>query len=97
MSNTYLSGNTIRIKATFYDFDNQLVNPQIVKFILYDSKYNKIDEYMLSDSNRVGVGVYFYDYITQVEQKCNKIYYEFYGEIGGKPSINRGEFLVKFR
>lgn len=96
MQNTYLCGNTIRIQATFKDFNKQLVDPQITKFIIYDCKYNKLNEYVLSNTNRLSQGIYYYDYITCSTENGKKIIYEFYGEIGGKPSINRGDFTVKF-
>lgn len=92
----FLCGNTYRVKATFKDFDGQNVDPNIVKFILYDKKYEKINEYVLNSSNKISDGVWFYDYEIPMEHIDRKFYYEFYGEIGGKPFINREGFKVEF-
>lgn len=96
MNKYYLMGNTLRIIARFRDFDNKLTDPQLVKFILYDHRYNKIEEHVLSDANRIEKGIYFYDYVINNDNKSRTYYYEFYGEIGGKPSLNRGSFRARF-
>jgi hypothetical protein len=91
---TYQYGNTVRLECNFYDFSGLSVNPDFVKVVIYNSKYEVIFTETLSISNRSDVGKYFYDYIT--EKKEQKIYYEWYGEINGKPSIKRGQFITKF-
>lgn len=97
MMQQYLIGNTLRIVATFYDFDKKLTEPQLVIFKLYDHKYNKTEEIVLGANNRISEGVYYYDHIINADVMQNmKFFYEFYGEIGGKPSLNRGSFSTKF-
>lgn len=90
----YQHGNTVRFECSFFDFDKTSVDPQLVKFIIYNNKYEIILENILADSNKIGVGDYFFDYITTKEIK--KYYYEWYGEINGTPSIKRGQFATKF-
>lgn len=92
--NVYHYGDTVRLECVFYDFNNEKVDPELVKIIIYDAKYNKIFEEILGINNKTGVGEYFYDYTT--EQKAQRLYYEWYGEINGKPSLKRGEFITKF-
>lgn len=97
MSNIYLSGSTIRIKATFTDFDNIKIDPDLVKIIFYDDKYTKKSEFVLGEDNRLELGVYYFDYTLPSESYNNKkFYYEFYGEYHGKIFLNRESFLVKF-
>ena len=36
------NNNTIRFEAKFYDFDDKLVDPSLVKMIFYDYKQNKM-------------------------------------------------------
>lgn len=92
--NTYQYGTTIRFEANFYDFDGNPMNPDIVKVVVYDQKYNQIFTQMLDVNNQTGVGQYFYDYVT--DPKEQKLYYEWYGEINSKPTLKRGTFMTKF-
>lgn len=96
MKNIYLTGSTIRFQCTFNDFNNQKIDPQLIKLLLYNEKFVKVNEFILNSLNKLDTGVYFYDYITSESDNYKKFYYEFYGEIGGKPSINRGEFSLRF-
>jgi len=90
----YQHGNTIRFECSFFDYDKTRVNPQLVKFIIYNTKYEIVLETILGESNKVGIGSYFFDYITGKEIK--KYFYEWYGEIDGTPSLMRGQFATKF-
>lgn len=87
----YQYGNTIRLECVFFDFNGERVDPHTVKLIIYDERYRKISEGL---GIRVSVGEYLYDYTT--EEKQQKIYYEWFGEIDGKPSLRRGEFMTRF-
>jgi hypothetical protein len=71
----YLSGNTIRIQATFTDFDDTATDPDVIKLIIYDSKYTKLSEYTLTSANKVSTGVYYYDYTTPTGTENKKYYY----------------------
>jgi hypothetical protein len=91
-ANTYQYGTTVRFECTFFNFSGIPINPEMVKIIVYDYKYNII-------FNGIGLktaedGQYFYDYTTEMKEQ--KLFYEWYGEIDGKPSLKRGEFMTKF-
>jgi hypothetical protein len=94
MENTYLTGNTVRLTGTFKDINGALRDPSFVKVILYNYRYEKIEEFILGTVNKVGTGVYAFDYRTPNDEM--KIYYEFYGEIEGNPAIQRSSFKTKF-
>ena len=86
-------GNTIRLSCTFTDFEGRKVDPVIVKVIIYDVLYKKINEYTLDSTNKFKVGEYYFDYVPT---KAGKIFCEWYGEIVGKPAIKREALEVKF-
>lgn len=88
----YQYGNTVRFKCTFYDFDNNKIIPDIVKIIIYNHKYEVVHEVKIDDED--SDGAFIYEYIT--EKKRQRLYYEWYGEINGKPSLKRGEFITDF-
>lgn len=93
-ANVYQYGNTIRFESDFFDFNNQKIDPEVVKIVIYNYKYEVVLSETLNINNKQAVGEYYYDYIT--EKKEQKLYYEWYGEINGKPSLKRGEFMTKF-
>lgn len=88
----YQYGNTIRFKCEFFDFDNSKADPQIIKFIIYDERYNVV--FQENGATRLSEGEYIFDYTTP--ERKGKYYYEWYGEVDGKPSIKRGEFKTDF-
>lgn len=92
--NTYQYGTTVRFEVNFFDFDGQAIEPDSVKIIIYNQRYQQIYTETLTSNNQLGVGNYFYDYIT--EDKEQKLYYEWNGTINGKPSLKRGSFMTKF-
>lgn len=92
--NTYQYGNTIRFECKFHNFEGQMVDPNVIKVIIYNSKYEQIHTTVIGLANKISVGEYFYDYTT--DKKEQKLYYEWYGEIDGKPSLKRGTFMTKF-
>lgn len=89
--NSYITGTTVRLHCTFKDFNDEKIDPQIVKVIIYDYKYNIIEELVAVKRD---IGEYFVDYITPIKSKS--LYYEWYGEIDGMPSIKRDGFTTKF-
>ena len=92
--NTYQYGNTIRFECDFHDFNEQLIDPELIKIIIYNYKYEVIHEEIVGVNNKKDVGKYYYDYTTEMKEQ--KYFYEWYGEINGKPSLKRGEFRTKF-
>lgn len=89
----YLVGNTIYIDGFFYDLNNQPCNPQMVKLIIYNDKYIKIDEIILNDSHKIKNGHYRCPYKFD---NVGQYVYEFYGEIDGMPSLKRELINIKF-
>lgn len=94
VNNVYQSGNTVRLTCEFYDFDNEIKDPNIIKIKLYDNKFNVTDEIL--NIQRVDTGRYYYDYITDVDSANKKHYYEWYAEIDGVPSLKRSSFMTRF-
>lgn len=96
--NSYKAGNTVRFTAEFRDFANNLSDPTLIIFRVYDQAYNKVGDYPVDlSSMKSSTGVYFYDYTIPSSGYTNqKLYYEFYGEVSGSPSLNRSSFKVVF-
>lgn len=92
--NTYQYGNTVRFECDFFDFSGEKIDPQIVKLIVYNYKYQAVHTAILNTNNRQNIGEYYFDYTTELKEQ--KLYYEWYGEIDGKPSLKRGEFITRF-
>lgn len=92
--NNYQTGNTIRLEGSFFDFDNALIDPDVVKLIIYDFRYKVLETILMLPENKVGIGKYTYDYVTNDNEQLH--YYEWYGEINGKPNLKRGKFTTKF-
>jgi len=78
----------------FYDFDGDKIDPDMIKITVYNFKRDVLHFQSLGSESRKSIGEYYYDYTT--EDKEQKLYYEWYGEINGKPSLKRGEFMTKF-
>ena len=94
MINSYQIGNTVRFSCTFLDFNGEKIDPSVVKMIIYNSIYEIMLEEVVTVANKQGIGEYFYDYITV--GKNYTLYYEWYGEINGKPSLKRGTITTNF-
>lgn len=92
-----LKGNSYRLTCLFYDFgetvDEQIVtDPDLVKFIVMDEKFNQISSLTLTESNRVSPGLYQVDYTPM---QTGNFYAEWYGEFLGLPSLHREKFEVR--
>ncbi|MDS7057063.1 hypothetical protein NXG04_07175 [Klebsiella pneumoniae] len=92
--NIYQYGDTVRFECVFYNFEGEKIDPQLIKVIIYDQKYKELKSEVLTSANKKDIGEYFYDYTTP--KKEQKLYYEWYGEIDGTPSLRRGSFMTKF-
>jgi hypothetical protein len=94
---SYKSGDTIRLLCTFKDFADQLTDPSLINVKIYDQKYVVIETISVPlSSNKISVGNYFYDYTIPSAYIGQTLYYEWYAEIGGLPSLNRNSFQVVF-
>lgn len=88
----YQTGNTVRLTCQFHDFNGETAEPQIVKLKLYDDHYKVTTEF--TGIQQIEPGVYYFDYTT--EEESAKIYYEWYAEIDGTPSLKRSSFTTRF-
>ena len=84
-------GNTVRLTAQFKDWDEVAVDPTLIKLIIYDSKYTKLNEYIVGVATKLTTGSYYYDYVTTV---VADFVYEWYAEIDGLPSLKRSWLSV---
>lgn len=89
----YFIGNTLRLEATFNDWDNQtlLTDPTLIKLVIYDIRFTKLAEYVLSEQNRLSLGKYYYFYTPS---SVGTYYYEWYADIDGMPSLDRNQFII---
>jgi len=87
-----LVGDTVRLKSEFKDYNGELVDPDDVKIIIYDSRYKKIEEFTPSRSEK---GRYCLDY-TIPSGETNIMYFEFQGKIDDKPVLGRMGFKRKW-
>lgn len=90
------SGSTVRLSASFYDFNEKLVDPDILKLIFYNYKYEIINEIALGTQNRLSVGKYYYDYKTENSLDKDHVIYEWNADIQGNISIKRDDFSISF-
>lgn len=96
MEQKILVGNTVRLEANFKDFGGLPVNPQIVKIRIYNQKFEVINEVSVPFKQGSPTGSFTFDYIVPQNFLNQRVYYEWYGEISGSPSLNRGSFKVVF-
>ncbi|MFC3883741.1 hypothetical protein ACFOU2_09610 [Bacillus songklensis] len=88
---TYQAGNTVRLAAEFKDWDGENVDPETIKLIIYDYRYNKLDEREIQTENRTSIGAYYYDYIFNE----GEFIYEWLATINRTPSLIRKRISVK--
>ena len=103
---TYQYGNTIRFQADFKDFNDNATDPQEVKLIIYDERYNVIfdssdininpegNTHASPSSLGTGTGRFILDFTTP--RKDQRLFYEWSGLLDGKISLQRGEFNTRF-
>jgi hypothetical protein len=85
-------GNTVRLTAQFSDWDGNPVDPALIKVKFYDTRFKLLEEHSVGAANKLDVGSYYFDYVPQVP---DTIYYEWYAEIDGLPSLKRESLTVR--
>lgn len=95
--NTYFAGGSVRLKGTFVDYDDVRFDPTLVKVIMYDEDYVLLEEFTLTETNKITTGEYFYDYTIDSADTSKRFVYEWYGELDTVPYVNRGSFMTKFK
>jgi hypothetical protein len=94
---SYLSGDTIRLLCTFKDFAGNLADPTLINVKIYDQTYTLISTNSVDlVNNKTSSGNYFYDYTCPAQYQNKTLYYEWYAEYNGVPSLNRGSFQIVF-
>ncbi|WP_066173366.1 hypothetical protein [Bacillus marinisedimentorum] len=87
-------GDTVRFKCHFKSFSGQAVDPTDVTLTIYDDTEAQIEQFVLSDSDKESVGVYFYDYVLPDDKP--EIIFEFRGLHNNKPILVRDTVSIKF-
>jgi hypothetical protein len=94
---SYIAGDTIRLLCTFKDFSGALATPTLINVKIYDQKYTLVNTYSVDLTvNNLSQGNYFYDYTIPSQYVNTNLFYEWYAEYNGVPSLNRGQFQVVF-
>lgn len=83
---SYQVGNTLKMTIVFKDFNDELVDPDTIKFIVYDAAFSKILTSSIGPLNRTGLGEYFYLFTPLSEGRFT---YEWFCELQGLPSLKR--------
>jgi hypothetical protein len=89
-----LKGDSIRLKVNFKTFIGIAVNPVNPKLTIYETDETQVEQIILDDTNKLDVGVYFYDYVPANE--LTEFIFEFVGTYNSKPILARDLVQVKF-
>jgi len=87
-------GDTVRLKVNFKSFTGVNVDPTETKLIVYDTNEVQMEQFILDDTNKEDVGVYFYDYTPATE--LSEFIFEFSGLYNGNPTVVRDSLQIKF-
>lgn len=94
---SYLAGDTIRLICNFKDFAGNASDPTLISVKIYDQTYLLLNTYSVDlVNNKTSIGAYFYDYTIPTNFQNKTVYYEWYAEYNGIPSLNRSSFQVVF-
>ncbi|MED4374309.1 hypothetical protein P9274_00995 [Schinkia azotoformans] len=88
------SGDTVRLKVHFKTFTGESIEPTDIKLTIYDSTKTQIEQFILDDTYKLDVGVYFYDYLLPAN--LDLIIYEFAGVYNNKPILVRDSVKIQF-
>lgn len=89
-------GNTIRLRASFYNFSDVLTDPTAITLKFYDQKRVQIgSDISITVANKVSTGIYEYDY-TIPNTTSSAIVYEWRGLISGEVSLARGVIPLRW-
>jgi hypothetical protein len=88
------AGDSVQLRVHFKDFKGNSIDPTDVKLTTYKTDHSQIEQFILDDTNKETVGVYFYEYVTASE--LNEFIFEFAGSYQNKPILSRGSVKVKF-
>lgn len=93
-----IAGETICFTAIFRDWEKpdgslgDLIDPEIIRWILYDSNWRIIHEESIGTSHRSDIGKYNIFYAIE---KSGVYYYEWWGEHNSLPIVERNRLEVR--
>lgn len=94
-----IAGDTVKLRCEFGTWGGALADPESVVLSVYaPQKATIIDQIPLGPTNKVGTGIYEYDYPTNpasLQFRNNRqcvLVYEFKGILEGTPIIGQGKF-----
>ena len=97
-SGSFIAGEAIRFDGFFRDFpkadgsQGDPIDPVIVKFTLYDRRWQKIEEISVGPAAKVGAGQYRVFHVFEDE---GLYYYEWWGEgEDGLPAVERRQVSI---
>lgn len=96
----FQKGDTVRFTAQFKNFEDVPCDVMDAKCVVYDDKWNVIEENTLTIDNKlkdnadkVIVGGYFYEFTLD---RFGDVYFEFSGQLNGSRALRRGKVKVTF-
>lgn len=94
MIKVYQSGNTVRMLAQFYDANDNITDPDLIEFRIYNYKYEELSKEVVPPENKLSNGAYYLDYTLPTE--AGYYIYEWYYEKDGMPKLRREKIRVDF-
>jgi hypothetical protein len=89
-----IKGDTIQLRVHFKDFKGRSVDPENVTLTFYDKQQKQFEQFILDDTNRENVGVFYYDYVPASE--LDEFIFEFAGSYQNKPILARDSVKLSF-
>lgn len=87
----YQEGNTIKLRARFGDFEDEITAyPDEVIVKIYNSSWDLIKEYQVLNPDEDGYYEQFH-----VFDEVGTYFYEWLGLFGGMPSLERKKIVIK--
>lgn len=81
-----IKGDTVRLKASFYNYLGALADPTGVKITIYDGQRTVLVDAVAATKETTGI--YYYDYLVPVSG-VGPLYYEFSGTLEGSVALGR--------
>lgn len=89
-----LKGDTVRLQCHFKSFDGTSVSPNDVRLTIYKTDQTQVEQFILDDTNKLDVGVYFYDYTPASE--LSEFIFEFAGMVNNHSILARDKIEITF-
>jgi hypothetical protein len=95
VANTYKTGSTITLRASFTDISGALTNTESEPIVsVYDKNFQLVGEPLIATQEEVGKYKLFYQIPEGVESTV--YFYEFKATMGGIVALNRKKFFAQF-